>query len=174
MRCKITVIGAGEVAAVTAAELLRADDAELVLLGLGEDGAADLRAAAEVHHVDPRAQSAGWESASGSDVVVVVEERDGDARELAARCPDAIAVVATEDVGASVERLLDATRWPRGRVVGIAGSGGVFARAARAWELVDAVVRDRGREYACTVQGDGGAVGEAVARIGADGIEAIA
>jgi transposase-like protein len=78
-----------------------------------------------------------------------------------------------------VQRLLDATRLPRARIIGAAVEGaGPITAAARAVELYDAVLRDRRRTLQAVVQvlGEEGA-GERVAlreaRIGAGGIQAI-
>jgi malate/lactate dehydrogenase len=81
---------------------------------------------------------------------------------------------------ADVAALLEATRMPRARIVGVAVDGaGPITAAARAAELVDAVLRDRRRTLRAAVQvldeeGAGGAdVLVREARIGAGGIQAI-
>jgi malate/lactate dehydrogenase len=165
----------GELAALLIAQL---DLSTLVVVG-GPDGLADdVAGAAAAQGYEPRIAAGGWADAAGSDLVVVDAVDDVVGREIAARCAGAVVVVASADVVADVERLLAATRFPRARIVGAAvhGAGPVTA-AARATEVVDAILRDRRRVLDVAVQalaedGAPGGAGVAVraARVGAGGV----
>jgi hypothetical protein len=180
MRRKVTCTArsrTGEMAALLIAQL---DLSALVLLG-GPEGLADDVAGAAVHQgYEPRVRAGGWADASGSDVVVVDAIGADTAQEIAERCSGAVVVVATADPVGDVQRLLDGTRLPRARIVGVAVAGaGPITLAARATELVDAVLRDRRRSLRAAVEvlaEDGGVTGGVQlreARIGAGGIQAI-
>jgi malate/lactate dehydrogenase len=179
MRRKITVIGDSETAAVAALLLARREIADLLLVEAREGLARDLAAAAEAERFAAWVSEGDWVDAAGSSVVVATAVPDGTARELAARCPGSVVVVATDDPAADVAALLDATRFPRGRIVGAAGGGaGPLGRGAVAAAIADAVLRDRGRELRAAVlcrpeddQYDG--VQERAVTIGAGGVEQI-
>jgi malate/lactate dehydrogenase len=110
---------------------------------------------------------------------VVIDAIDQDTgQEIAQRCAGAVVVVATPTPVTDVQRLLDATRLPRARIIGAAVEGaGPVTAAARAVEIVDAVLRDRRRTLhaAVLVLGEDADEGVAVreVRIGAGGIQAI-
>jgi hypothetical protein len=182
MRRKVTCTATtqtGELAALLIAQL---DLSALVLVG-APDGLADDVAGAAVHQgYEPRVRAGGWADAAGAELVVVDAVGEDTAREIAQRCSGAVVVVATEDPVRDVAALLDATRLPRARVVGVAveGVAGPITRAARATEIVDAVLRDRRRMLRVAVAAlgeDDAAAGDGVelreARIGAGGIQAI-
>jgi malate/lactate dehydrogenase len=182
MRRTVTCTAAtrtGEVAALLIAQL---DLSTLVLVG-GPDGLADdVAGAALAQGYEPRIAAGGWADAAGSDLVVVDAVDAAVAREIATRCAGAIVVVASADVAGDVEALLAATQMPPARVLGAAVQGaGPVTAAARATELVDAILRDRRRVLDVAVQGpaqDGAAGGPGVAvraaRVGAGGVQELA
>jgi malate/lactate dehydrogenase len=182
MRRKVTCTATtrtGELAALLIAQL---DLSALVLLG-GPDGLADDVAGAAAHQgYEPRVRAGEWADAAGADLVVVDAVAEDTAREIAQRCSGAVVVVATADPERDVAALLEGTRLPRARIVGVApaGAAGPITRAARATEIVDAVLRDRRRalRVAVEVLAEDGAEGEGgvelrEARVGAGGIQAI-
>jgi malate/lactate dehydrogenase len=169
----------GEVAALLIAQL---DLTTLVVVD-GPDGLADdVAGAAVAQGYEPRIAAGGWADAAGSDLVVVDAVDDATGREIAARCAGAVVVVASADAVADVEALLAATHFPRARVLGaVAHGAGPVTAAARATEVVDAILRDRGRVLDVAVQaldddGAPGGPGVAVraARVGAGGVQALA
>jgi malate/lactate dehydrogenase len=166
----------GEAAALLIAQL---DLAALVLLSGPASLADDLAGAALAQGYEPRVRAGTWADAAGSDLVVLDAVGDDTAAEIAGRCAGAVIVVATPTPVADVERLLVGTRLPRARIVGTTVDGaGPITAAARATEIVDAVLRDRRRTITAAVQvldeGDGTAgVVVREARIGAGGIQAI-
>lgn len=179
MRCKVTCTAqtrTGELAALLIAQL---DLVTLVLLDAAEGLAEDLAGAAPAQGYEPRVRPGGWADAAGSDLVVLDVVTPQTGTEIAARCAGAVVVVATPTPVADVEALLDQTRLPRARIVGAAVDGaGPITAAARAAELVDAILRDRRATLRAAVQvldEEGGATNVLVreARIGAGGIQAI-
>ncbi|MDX6699438.1 MAG: malate dehydrogenase [Solirubrobacteraceae bacterium] len=118
MRGKIVIAGASALAAEVAARLLERRAGEVLLLGegSGEAAASDLSAAwgGGVRAV------ASWDEAAGAGVVVLT---DGDVaaagRGVAERCPGAVVVVAADPVEEGCAAVLEASRLPRGRVVGV-------------------------------------------------------
>lgn len=179
MRCKLTcttVTRTGELAALLIAQL---DLAALVVLSGPEDLAADLAGAAAAQGYEPRVRAGTWADAAGSDVVVLDAVDDDTGAEIASRCAGAVVVVATPTPVADVGRLLAETRLPRARIIGAAVDGaGPITAAARATEIVDAILRDRRRTITAAVQvlDEAGGVADVVvrdARIGAGGIQAI-
>jgi malate/lactate dehydrogenase len=179
MRRKVTCTAGtrtGEVAALLIAQL---DLTALVLLGAADGLADDVAGAAPAQGYEPRVRAGGWADAAGSDLVVLDAVGPDTGAEIAARCAGAVVVVATATPVADVEALLEATRLPRARIVGAAVDGaGPITAAARATEIVDAVLRDRRRTLSAAVQvldeeGGGANVLVREARIGAGGIQAI-
>jgi hypothetical protein len=165
----------GEVAALLIAQL---DLSALVVLG-GRSGLAEDRvgAAASLGY-EPRVRDGGWADAAGADLVVLDAIDDDTAAEIGARCAGAVVVVATPTPVTDVARLLAETHLPRARVIGAAVDGaGPITAAARAVEIVDAVLRDRRRVVAAAVLvlGEAGDEGVQVrqARVGAGGVQAI-
>jgi malate/lactate dehydrogenase len=179
MRRKVTcttTTAAGQAAALLVAQL---DLAELVLLD-GPDGlGADLAGAAAPLGYEPRVAAGGWSDAAGSDLVVVDAIGERTAAEIAARCAGAIVVVATAEPLTDTSMLLEGTRLPRARVFGAVGEGpaGPVTRAARAVQVVDAILRDRRATLRCAVlclpeDGEEG-VHERDVVVGAGGVQAI-
>jgi malate/lactate dehydrogenase len=178
MRRKVTCTAqtfTGEVAALLIAQL---DLTALLVLG-GRDGLAeDVAEAGVAQGYEPRVRSGAWADAAGADLVVLDTVEDDTAREIAERCSGAVVVVATATPVTDVQRLLDETHLPRARIIGAALEGaGPITAAARAVEIVDAVLRDRRRELTAAVlvlgeEGDEG-VQLRQARIGAGGVQAI-
>ena len=179
MRRKVTCMAAtrtGEVAALLIAQL---DLTELVVVGGPAGLADDLAGAAAAQGYEPRVRAGGWADAAGADLVVVDAVADDTAAEIAARCASAVVVVATADPPGDVQRLLEATLFPRARILGapVQGAGPVTA-AALATEVVDAVLRDRRRVLRVAVhvlEGESGdapaGVGVRAARVGAGGVQ---
>ncbi|HWH94751.1 MAG TPA: hypothetical protein VNT03_12900 [Baekduia sp.] len=177
MRRKVTCTAAtqtGEVAALLIAQL---DLAALVVLGGPQGLAGDVAGAASAQRYEPRVDGGGWADAAGADVVVLDVVGEETAREIAARCGGAVVVVATASPVVDVERLLEGTHLPRARIVGVpVQDAGPITVAARATEVVDAVLRDRRRALKVAVQlheEDGARVELREARMGAGGVQAI-
>jgi malate/lactate dehydrogenase len=174
MRSKVTCTAetfTGELIALLIAQL---DLSVLVLLGGREGLADDLAGASAPQGYEPRVHAGTWADAGGSDLVVVDAIGQDTGQEIAQRCAGAAVIVATPTPVTDVQRLLDATRLPRARVIGAAVEGaGPITTAARAAEIADAVLRDRRRtlQAAVLVFEEGVALREA--RIGAGGIQAI-
>jgi malate/lactate dehydrogenase len=165
----------GAYAALLVAQL---DLTALVLLDGPEALAEDLVSAAAALRYEPRVRAGGWPEAAGADLVVLDVVDDEMTQQLAARCAGAVIVLATATPVADVERVLDGTRLPRSHVLGAAVDGaGPITAAARATEIVDAILRDRRATLRCAVrcQGEGGAEGVHLreARVGAGGVHAI-
>jgi malate/lactate dehydrogenase len=178
MRSKVTCTAqtfTGELVALLIAQL---DLSALVLLGGREGLADDLASAAPSLRYEPRVRAGTWSDAGGSDLVVLDTVADDDGLEIAQRCAGAVVIVATSTPITDVQRLLDATRLPRARILGATvEDAGPITAAARAAELADAVLRDRRRtlQAAVLVLGEGADEGVQLreARIGAGGIQAI-
>jgi malate/lactate dehydrogenase len=178
MRRKVICTAATATGRHAALLLAQLDLADLLLVDAPEGLAGDLLAAAAPLGYDPRVSAGTWEDAAGAEVVVLDAVTAATAGEIAVRCSDAVVVVGTPDAPADVQRLLDASRLPRARILGAAGDGaGPVSTAAHALRLADAVLRDRGTDLPCAVQcrGEGGADGVAVrtVRIGAGGAREI-
>jgi malate/lactate dehydrogenase len=179
MRSKVTCTAetfTGEIVALLIAQL---DLSALVLLNGREGLAEDLAKAATSQGYEPRVRSGKWPDAAGSDLVLLDAIGPETAQEIAQRCAGAVVIVATPTPVTDVQRLVEATRLPRARIIGAAVEGaGPITAAARAAEIADAVLRDRRRTLQAAVQvlGDDGADGGVAlreARIGAGGIQAI-
>jgi malate dehydrogenase len=115
MRRNVAVVGDGAAGALTAWSLGRRATLRVTLL-------------APCEATPPGVHSAsGWDELAGSDVVVLAADDPSRdvleplARDLAARAPDAIAVVAGHGDRATCAGLLAATGFPRGRVLGVGG-----------------------------------------------------
>lgn len=145
MRSKITVVGAGNVGATVAQHLAQRGYADLVLVdvqeGLPQGKALDLDQASAVRGQDASVTGANdYEETSGSDVVVITSglARKPDmsredllqanreivaevCRKVAERSPDAVVIVVTNPLDAMCHVALEATGFPRPRVVGMAG-----------------------------------------------------
>ena len=145
MRRKVTVVGAGNVGATAAQEIVRRDYADVVLVdikeGLPQGKALDIDQAAPVLGYEPSVVGTnGYEETEGSDVVVVTAgvPRTGDmsrddlvttnegivgsvTREAAERSPDAILIVVSNPLDAMCHVAKTVSGWPRERVFGMAG-----------------------------------------------------
>jgi malate dehydrogenase len=159
-RSKITVVGAGNVGATCAQRLAERDYANVVLVdvvgGLARGKALDLNEAAPVAGYEPNVTgSEGYEGTAGSAICVITsglprgpgmsrddllgrngEIVDSVVRQLAERSPDAILIVVTNPLDAMCHVALDASGFPRQRVVGMAGVlDSARFRTFLAWEL---------------------------------------
>jgi malate dehydrogenase len=145
VRSKITVVGAGNVGATVAQEVVRRDYADVVLVdikeGLPQGKALDIDQAGPVLGHEPRIVGTnGYEETAGSEVVVVTaglprkpgmsrddlvttnEEIVGSVVEQAVvHSPDAVLIVVSNPLDAMCHVAKDASGWPRERVVGMAG-----------------------------------------------------
>ena len=144
-RNKVTVIGAGNVGATTAQRIAEAGLADVVLVdiveGLPQGKGLDLAQAAPVVGHDARVQGTNdYADTAGSDVIVVTSglaRQPGMSRDdlltknagivrsvvqqAAAVSPDAILVVVTNPLDAMCHVALEASGFPRERVLGMAG-----------------------------------------------------
>src|SRR5689334_1641342 len=159
-RNKITVVGAGNVGATCAQRLAERDYADVVLVdiveGLPKGKALDLNQSGPV--VGYEAQVTGtntYDETAGSDIVVITSgsprkpgmSRDdlleinksivGDVSEqVRERSPDAIVIVVTNPLDAMCHVAFDTTKFPRQRVIGMAGVlDSARFRTFLAWEL---------------------------------------
>ncbi len=144
-RRRITVVGAGAVGATCAQELARRDYAEVVLVdikeGLPQGKALDIAQAGPVLGYEATLLgSNGYAETAGSDVVVItagLPRQPGMSREdlvatnerivesvteqAIAASPDAILIVVSNPLDAMCHVAKNASRWPKGRVFGMAG-----------------------------------------------------
>jgi len=159
-RRKVTVVGAGNVGATCAQRLAERDYADVVLVdlleGLARGKALDINQAGPVVGYEPNvAGTGGYEETAGSDICVITSglpRRPGMSRDdlvaknseivqsvvgrLAERSPDAILIVVTNPLDAMCHVALDASGFPRQRVVGMAGIlDSARFRTFIAWEL---------------------------------------
>jgi malate dehydrogenase len=160
MRRKITVVGAGNVGATTAQRLAERDYADVILVdiveGLPQGKTLDLNQAGPVVGYEARLVGTNtYDETAGSEIVVVTSglprkpgmSRDdllaknkeivgGVCKEVAERSPDAIVVVVTNPLDAMCHVALDATEFPRQRVIGMAGIlDSARFRTFLSWEL---------------------------------------
>jgi len=144
-RDKVTVIGAGNVGATTAQRIAEAGLADVVLIdiveGLPQGKGLDLAEAAPVVTHDASVVGTNdYVDTAGSDVIVVTSglaRQPGMSRDdlltknagivrsvveqASAASPDAIIVVVTNPLDAMCHVAMDASRFPRERVIGMAG-----------------------------------------------------
>ena len=144
-RDKVTVIGAGNVGATTAQRIAEAGLADVVLIdiveGLPQGKGLDLAEAAPVVSHDAKVVGTNdYAETAGSDVIVVTSglaRQPGMSRDdlltknagivrsvvqqAAAASPDAIIVVVTNPLDAMCHVAMDASGFPRERVIGMAG-----------------------------------------------------
>jgi len=157
---KVTVVGAGNVGATTAQRLAERDYADVVLVdiveGMPQGKALDLNQSGPVVGYEPNVVGTnGYEETAGSDVVVITSgfprqpgmSRDdllaknkeivgGVAEQVAERSPDAIVIVVTNPLDAMCHVAADVTKFPRERVIGMAGIlDSARFRTFLAWEL---------------------------------------
>ncbi len=160
MRKKITVVGAGNVGATCAQRLAERDYADVVLVdivdGLPQGKALDVNQSGPIIGYEPNMTGTiGYEETSGSDIVVItsgfprkpgmsrddllsknVEVVGGVTDEIAKRSPDAIIIVVTNPLDAMCHVALDRSKFPRQRVIGMAGIlDSARLRTFLAWEL---------------------------------------
>jgi malate dehydrogenase len=145
MRKKVTVIGAGNVGATCAQELARRDYAEVVLVdiipNLPQGKALDLNQAGAVLGYEPTVTGTnGYEETEGSDVIVITAGKPRSpgmsrddlvttneaivasvTREAVRRSPKAILVVVSNPLDAMCHVAKATSRFPKARVVGMAG-----------------------------------------------------
>jgi malate dehydrogenase len=144
-RHKVTVVGAGNVGATTAQRIAEAGLADVVLVdiveGLPQGKALDLAEAAPVVGHDARVTGTNdYADTAGSDIVVVTSglaRQPGMSRDdllaknagivrsvveqAAKHSPDAILIIVTNPLDAMCHVALDASGFPRERVLGMAG-----------------------------------------------------
>lgn len=145
MRKKVTVIGAGNVGATCAQELARRDYAEVVLVdiipNLPQGKALDLNQAGAVLGYEPTVTGTnGYEETEGSDVIVITAGKPRSpgmsrddlvttneaivasvTKEAIRRSPKAILVVVSNPLDAMCHVAKATSRFPKARVVGMAG-----------------------------------------------------
>jgi malate dehydrogenase len=159
-RRKVSVIGAGNVGATTAQRIAEGGLADVVLVdiveGLPQGKGLDLAEAAPVLGHDQRiVGSNGYEETAGSDIVVVTSglarqpgmSRDdllmknagivrAVVKEAAERSPEAVLIVVTNPLDAMCHVAMEASGFPRERVLGMAGVlDSARFRTFIAWEL---------------------------------------
>ena len=144
-RNKVTVIGAGNVGATTAQRIAEAGLADVVLIdiveGLPQGKGLDLAEAAPVVRHDARITGSNdYAATAGSDVIVVTSglaRQPGMSRDdllaknagivkavveaAAAQSPDAVLIVVTNPLDAMCHVAMQASGFPRERVLGMAG-----------------------------------------------------
>jgi malate dehydrogenase len=144
-RRKVTVIGAGNVGATTAQRIAEAGLADVVLVdiveGLPQGKALDLAEAAPVVAHDARVVGTNdYADTAGSDIIVVTSglaRQPGMSRDdllaknagivrsvveaAAAQSPDAIIIIVTNPLDAMCHVAMQASGFPRERVIGMAG-----------------------------------------------------
>src|SRR3954464_9069847 len=159
-RKKITVVGAGNVGATCAQRLAERDYADVVLVdiveGLPQGKALDLNQSGPVVGYEAHVTGTnGYEETAGSDIVVITSgspRKPGMSRgdlleinksivgdvsaQVRDRSPDAIVIVVTNPLDAMCHVALDTTKFPRQRVIGMAGVlDSARFRTFLAWEL---------------------------------------
>jgi malate dehydrogenase len=145
MRKKVTVVGAGNVGATCAQELARRDYADVVLVDIipnfPQGKALDLNQAGAVLGYEPNVLGTnGYDETAGSDVVVITAGKPRSpgmsrddlvatneaivgsvTREIVKRSPKAVLVVVSNPLDAMCHVAKAVSRFPKKRVVGMAG-----------------------------------------------------
>ena len=145
MRKKITVVGAGNVGATVAQRLFERGYADIVLVdiveGLPQGKALDMLESGPVLGTDSKITGTNsYEDTANSDVVVITSgiarkpgmSRDdllftnmdivgGVAEQVAKYSPESIIIVVSNPLDAMAQQALDITKFPRERVIGMAG-----------------------------------------------------
>lgn len=145
MRKKIAVIGAGNVGATVAQRLAEKELADVVLVdiveGLPQGKALDLQEAAPIEGYNVALQGTNrYEAAAGSDIIIItagVPRKPGMSREdllttnarivnsvvesVAPRCPASTLIVISNPLDAMCHVALEASGFPKNRVLGMAG-----------------------------------------------------
>ena len=142
---KVTVIGAGNVGATAAQRLAEKDLCDVVLVdiveGVPQGKALDLTEAAPIEKHDARLTGAnGYEDSAGSDIVIItagIPRKPGMSRDdlistnagivkevtrkVAALSPEAILIIVSNPLDAMCHVALEASGFPKNRVIGMAG-----------------------------------------------------
>lgn len=142
---KVTVIGAGNVGATAAQRLAEKELCDVVLVdiveGVPQGKALDLTQAAPIEKHDARLLGTNsYEATQGSDIVIItagIPRKPGMSRddllatnagivkkvtlEVAARSPEAILIVVSNPLDAMCHVALEASQFPKQRVMGMAG-----------------------------------------------------
>ena len=159
-RTKVTVVGAGNVGATCAQRIAERDYADVVLVdiveGLPQGKAVDMNQSGPVVGYEPNLVGTNnYQDTSGSDIFIITSglarqpgmSRDdllqknreivaSVAQEAADRSPDAILIVVTNPLDAMCHVAYEATKFPRQRVIGMAGIlDSARFRTFLAWEL---------------------------------------
>jgi len=145
MQRKVTVVGAGNVGGTVAQRLAEKELADVVLTdiieGFPQGKALDLQEAAPIEKHDARVTGTNtYEASEGSDVVIVtagVPRKPGMSRDdllatnakimkglieqVAQLSPDAVLIIVTNPLDAMCHIALQASKFPKNRVVGMAG-----------------------------------------------------
>jgi malate dehydrogenase len=165
-RKKVTVVGAGNVGATCAQEIARRDYADVVLVDIipsfPQGKALDMNQAGSVLGYEPRITGTnGYDESEGSDVVVVTAGRPrapgmsrddlvatneaivgAVTREAVRRSPRAIVVVVSNPLDAMCHVAKAVSRFPKRRVVGMAGILDTARFSAFISQELDVSVRD--------------------------------
>jgi malate dehydrogenase len=166
MRTKVTVVGAGNVGATCAQEIARRDYADVVLVdiipNLPQGKALDMNQAGSVLGYEPTITGTnGYEETEGSDVIVVTAgkprapgmSRDdlvttneaivtAVTKEAVKRSPKAVLVVVSNPLDAMCHVARAVSRFPKARVVGMAGILDTARFAAFVSQELDVSVKD--------------------------------
>jgi malate dehydrogenase len=166
MRKKITVVGAGNVGATCAQELARRDYADIVLVDVIENfpqgKALDLNQGGAVLGYEPAiAGSNGYDETAGSEVVVITAGKPRSpgmsrddlvatneaivasvTREVVRRSPKTVLVVVSNPLDAMCHVAKAVSKFPKSRVVGMAGILDTARFAAFISEELDVSVKD--------------------------------
>ena len=166
MRRKVTVVGAGNVGATCAQEVARRDYADVVLVDIipsfPQGKALDMNQAGSVLGYEPTITgSNGYDETEGSDVVVVTAGKPRSpgmsrddlvatneaivssvTREVVERSPGAVLVVVSNPLDAMCHVAKAVSRFPKRRVVGMAGILDTARFAAFISQELDVSVRD--------------------------------
>jgi malate dehydrogenase len=166
MRKRVTVVGAGNVGATCAQEVARRDYADVVLVDIipnfPQGKALDMNQAGSVLGYEPRITGAnGYEETEGSDVVVVTAGRPrapgmsrddlvttneaivtAVTREVVRRSPKSVLVVVSNPLDAMCHVAKAVSRFPKRRVVGMAGILDTARFSAFISQELDVSVRD--------------------------------
>ncbi len=143
---KITVVGAGNVGATVAQRLAEKELADVVLIdvveGLPQGKALDLQEAAPLEKYDAKLTGANsYEASKGSDIVIVtagVARKPGMSRgdllatnarivknvieQITPLSPEAILIIVSNPLDAMCHVAFDISRFPKNRVIGMAGA----------------------------------------------------